>query len=191
MKKKFNKKEETQHKLEIFKKILNGERVNLKDFREYLYCHPTYSEYILKHLFFDFRADYVYTQKIIEPYIVDFYIAPIRLAIEIDGSSHIIKKLYDKKRDEFLLSQGINVLHIDDKDVKDPKCNCVEIIIDVIKYLGILRKKDRFNFQKGIKFEVDPLAFPNEEMLIGFTKEERLPVINVDESFRKASQYWE
>lgn len=57
-------------------------------------------------------------QKIIGNYIVDFYCPKLNLVIEIDGSSHDNKYIYDAKRDEYLNSLGLFVLHIDDRDVK-------------------------------------------------------------------------
>jgi len=57
-------------------------------------------------------------QKIIGNYIVDFYCAKLNLVLEIDGSSHDDKYVYDANRHEYLESLGLVVVHIDDKDVK-------------------------------------------------------------------------
>jgi very-short-patch-repair endonuclease len=57
-------------------------------------------------------------QKPIENYIVDFYCSKLKLAIEIDGSSHIGKELADKIRQEKLESLGIRFLRFDDLEVK-------------------------------------------------------------------------
>ena len=51
-------------------------------------------------------------QKIIGNYIVDFFCASESLVIEIDGCSHDNKVEYDKKREDYLLSLGLRVLHI-------------------------------------------------------------------------------
>jgi very-short-patch-repair endonuclease len=48
-------------------------------------------------------------QRIIGNFIVDFYIKTLGLIIEIDGESHDNKDDYDKKREEYLLSQGLNI----------------------------------------------------------------------------------
>jgi len=56
-------------------------------------------------------------QKIIGNYIVDFYCAEKNAIIEIDGASHDGKEDYDKQRDEFLISQGLTMIHISAKDV--------------------------------------------------------------------------
>ncbi len=57
-------------------------------------------------------------QRIIGNYIVDFYCPKLKLVIEIDGCSHDNKYIYDKKRDEYLKSLGLSVIHFDDHDVK-------------------------------------------------------------------------
>ncbi len=57
-------------------------------------------------------------QKIIGNYIVDFYCPELDLVVEIDGSSHDFKEEYDAKREEFLKSLKLNVIHFEDKRVK-------------------------------------------------------------------------
>lgn len=57
-------------------------------------------------------------QKPIDNFIVDFYCKALHLAVEVDGSSHIGKEEYDKKRDIILSQAGLTVLHINDKDVR-------------------------------------------------------------------------
>ena len=56
-------------------------------------------------------------QKIIGNYIVDFYCTNCNVVIEIDGYSHENKFEYDMKRDKFLDSLGITVIHILSHDV--------------------------------------------------------------------------
>lgn len=55
-----------------------------------------------------------YRQKILYHYIVDFYCSKLKLVIEIDGTSHDIKKDYDEHRDKILQSYGLKVLHYND-----------------------------------------------------------------------------
>lgn len=57
-------------------------------------------------------------QKIIGNYIVDFYCPNCNVVIEIDGSSHDDKQEYDAKRDFYLQSLGLTVIHISDTDIK-------------------------------------------------------------------------
>ncbi|MCG8410934.1 MAG: HsdR family type I site-specific deoxyribonuclease [Bacteroidales bacterium] len=56
-------------------------------------------------------------QKIIGNYIVDFYCSNCQVVIEIDGSSHDAKEEYDAKRDIYLKSLGLTVIHIPVEDV--------------------------------------------------------------------------
>ena len=56
-------------------------------------------------------------QKVIGNYIVDFYVKKLRLIIEIDGSSHIGKELYDAERERFLVSLGLTMYRISVFDI--------------------------------------------------------------------------
>ncbi len=56
-------------------------------------------------------------QKPIKNYIVDFYCPQLKLAIEVDGITHIDKKAYDKKRSDDLAAMGIAVIRYDNTDV--------------------------------------------------------------------------
>lgn len=57
-------------------------------------------------------------QKPIDKYIVDFYCKKLKLAIEIDGSTHNSKIDEDRMRQERLESLGIRFLRFSDGDVK-------------------------------------------------------------------------
>lgn len=57
-------------------------------------------------------------QKIIGNYIVDFYCPELNLVIEIDGSSHNDKIEYDEKREQYLISLDLKIIHYNDVDVK-------------------------------------------------------------------------
>jgi ATP-dependent DNA helicase RecQ len=56
-------------------------------------------------------------QHPIAPYVLDFYCAGARLAVEIDGESHEGRGAQDARRDAFLLDQGIRTLRIPARDV--------------------------------------------------------------------------
>ena len=47
-------------------------------------------------------------QHPIGPYFADYYCAPLKLAVEIDGDGH--DKVYDARRDAFFAAQGIDTL---------------------------------------------------------------------------------
>lgn len=57
-------------------------------------------------------------QRIIDNYIVDFYVKALGLVIEIDGNSHEAKVEYDKERQTYLESLGLKVFRCADLDVK-------------------------------------------------------------------------
>jgi very-short-patch-repair endonuclease len=56
-------------------------------------------------------------QKPIGPYVVDFYCAELKLAIEIDGDSHAEQPDYDAQRTAFLESRGLRVLRYANRDI--------------------------------------------------------------------------
>jgi very-short-patch-repair endonuclease len=60
-------------------------------------------------------------QHPVGPYVLDFYCAPARLCIEVDGASHSVgdRPGRDQRRDAWLRSQGIDVLRIAASSVLD------------------------------------------------------------------------
>ena len=60
-----------------------------------------------------------YRQKILGKYVVDFYCASAKLAVEIDGSQHYkpVEQERDAERARFLEDYGITVLRISNYDV--------------------------------------------------------------------------
>jgi very-short-patch-repair endonuclease len=56
-------------------------------------------------------------QKIIGNFIVDFFCIDCNVVIEIDGISHDGKIEYDRKREKFLVSLRLTIIHISAKDV--------------------------------------------------------------------------
>ena len=75
-----------------------------------------------KHLWYDFLKKLSITvnrQKNIGNYIVDFYIAGKKIAIEIDGKQHRKpeNREADEKRDAYLQNLGIKVLRYKNTDV--------------------------------------------------------------------------
>ena len=93
-----------------------------------------------KHLWYDFLKDLPITvnrQKNIENFIVDFFIAKNKIAIEIDGIQHTgdAAKENDAKRDEELKRLGITVLRYSNQSIHnnfDIVCN------DILKHLNLL-----------------------------------------------------
>ena len=73
-------------------------------------------------------------QKIIGPYIVDFYCAGARLVIELDGSQHYEDRgvAADAERDAYLAGLGLRVLRYSNEDVNR---NFDGVCEDILKYL--------------------------------------------------------
>jgi len=71
------------------------------------------------------------------PYILDFYCASKKVAIELDGDSHIGKSAYDKDRDEYLEERGVFVLHLYNSDLRNDPLGVFEAI-----YLACERRAD-------------------------------------------------
>ena len=83
----------------------------------------------LKHLPFTFNR-----QKIIGPYIVDFYCAEKRTVIELDGSQHFeeVGEKKDQVRDAYLNQKGIRVLRYSNVHVNQ---NFREVCLDILNHL--------------------------------------------------------
>ncbi|MET3035737.1 endonuclease domain-containing protein [Chryseobacterium sp. NRRL B-14859] len=58
-------------------------------------------------------------QRIIGNYIVDFYVKALGLIVEIDGSIHDKKQVYDEMREKYFESLGLLVFKISDFDVRN------------------------------------------------------------------------
>ena len=91
----------------------------LKQYARYLRKNSTLAEVLLwqqikgRSLGFEFHR-----QVPIDQFIVDFYCHELKLAIEIDGSSHNNKHDYDSYRQVKLQNWGIRFIRFNDLDVK-------------------------------------------------------------------------
>ena len=77
-----------------------------------------------KHLWYDFLKKLpitVHRQKVIDRYVVDFYIAEPKIVIELDGKGHLRPQNAeaDRERDEYLASLGIEVLRYKNRQIND------------------------------------------------------------------------
>ena len=115
---------------------VNSEK-NLTEFSRALRKNMTRHE---RHLWYDFLKPLpimVHRQKIIGPYIVDFYVAEKKLVIELDGSQHydIPGKQADEIRDQFLREQGLTVLRYANSDLdKNFRGVCQDILLHLHLY---------------------------------------------------------
>ena len=92
-----------------------------------------------KHLWYDFlkRIPYnVRRQHNIDSFIVDFYIAEKKIAIEIDGRQHLLTehKQADKIRDAALAAWGIEVLRYSNEDIRH---HFHAVADDILKHLAL------------------------------------------------------
>ncbi len=62
-------------------------------------------------------------------YIPDFYCVAAKLVIEADGPIHLLKKDYDRNRDEVLRSLGLNVIRFENEEI----LNDIDFVLKEIK----------------------------------------------------------
>ena len=91
-----------------------------------------------RHLWYDFLKSLpvtVHRQKVFGNYIVDFYIASAKLAIELDGSQHYEDegRTKDAQRDAYLQSIGLQILRYSNADVNQ---RFVGVCQDIRQHLG-------------------------------------------------------
>ena len=91
-----------------------------------------------RHLWYDFLKGLDVTvnrQKVIGYYVADFYCAAANLVIELDGSQHYEEDAIsaDKKRDEYFMSNGIQVARYSNYDINK---NFDGVCEDILKRLG-------------------------------------------------------
>ena len=97
-------------------------------------------------LWYLFLRDYpvkVYKQRIIGSFIVDFYCAPAKLVIELDGTQHYEPQgmNYDAERSQFLMSLGLEILRFSNRDIdKDFRGVCTQIDLTIQKKLPAQRR---------------------------------------------------
>jgi very-short-patch-repair endonuclease len=86
-------------------------------------------------------------QHPIGPYFVDFYCAPLKLAIELDGGQHAERQGYDNARSAFLGTQGIKVVRYWNNEVME---NLDGVCVD----LSAAIQGRKFDFKN---YRADPL----------------------------------
>lgn len=75
----------------------------------------------LWYMFLRKNPEKIYRQRIIGPFIADFYCAAAKLVIEVDGSQHYTEQgmAYDSERTAFLEAQGLMVLRFSNKQIDE------------------------------------------------------------------------
>ncbi|GAA0625975.1 endonuclease domain-containing protein [Brevundimonas kwangchunensis] len=73
-------------------------------------------------------------QHPIGPYIIDFYCPAARLAVEVDGSTHDHpdRVAHDRRRTAWLATQGVRVIRIAARDVRDELDGVLAFIARVV-----------------------------------------------------------
>ena len=90
-----------------------------------------------KHLWYDFLKKIPLTvnrQKTLDNYIVDFFIAEVKLVIELDGSQHYseVGRSRDERRDEHLARTGNLVLRYTNEEINR---NFEGVCIDITRHI--------------------------------------------------------
>ncbi len=91
-----------------------------------------------RHLWYDFLRDYPIRftrQKVMGKYILDFYCAQAKLAIELDGSQHYedINLANDAQRADFLSGYDVTVIRIPNNDIAENFRGVCEYIDTAVK----------------------------------------------------------
>ena len=97
--------------------------------------NPTLAEKKLWQAFLHNFKYRVLRQKVIDHFIVDFYIPKLKLVIEVDGGIHDKKEIaeYDKQRTLFLEAYNLEVIRFRNEEVMHDfakVCNKINIKID-------------------------------------------------------------
>ena len=95
-----------------------------------------------RRLWYEYLHDYPHRfrrQVTVGSYILDFYCAAAKLAVELDGSHHCepAELLYDERRTEYLNSKGIYVLHFSNLDIlRNLRGVCQQIDLMISERIG-------------------------------------------------------
>ena len=112
---------------------------NLTTFARENRKHPTVAESKIWYQLLRMKnlSAYKFTrQKPIAKYIVDFYCAKLRLAIEIDGDSHADSLDYDTLRTKELSNMNVTVVRYTNKEIVN---NLHGVYIDLMRRVTVLR----------------------------------------------------
>ena len=95
-------------------------------------------------LWYDYLKDLPVTvnrQKVFGNYILDFYFASAKIAIELDGSQHYEEdgQAKDKERDQYLSERGITVLRYSNREVNQQFRDVCE---DIERHLIGIKKQN-------------------------------------------------
>lgn len=90
------------------------------------------------HLWYDFLRSYPVQfrrQMVLGRFIVDFYCAKAKLAIEVDGSQHFEKDamVYDQERTDYLNQMEVDVIRFTNRDIDQNFSGVCEMIRSIVE----------------------------------------------------------
>lgn len=104
--------------------------------------HPTIAEQRLWQLLrrrqvdgFRFRRQFP-----VGPYFADLFCPAVRVALELDGDSHVGRERKDRLRDTFFRRRGITVLRIPNRLVLDHPDQAIDLVRTVLRACSPLTK---------------------------------------------------
>jgi len=79
-----------------------------------------------------------YRQYSVGPFILDFFSAELRLAVEVDGGQHLTdeRRQYDEERSEYLRAYGIEVIRFWNNEVLNNVSGVLNRITEEIEGIG-------------------------------------------------------
>ena len=121
-----------------------------------------------RRLWYDFLRGYsprFSRQKLVAPYILDFYCSAAGLAVELDGGQHYedAGKAYDERRTAYLQQQGIQVLRFSNLDVMrnfDGVCFEIDAIVRELLAGKAMLPQDRKPFRPCLRADSSPDGEP-------------------------------
>jgi very-short-patch-repair endonuclease len=146
----------------------------------------SYPEKLMYNKFIELEWDKKYLivrEKSVFPYFIDFAFENELVAVEIDGSQHLLEKsvISDEKKNDLLMNLGWSVIRITDKEIKTNIQNAINIIEKVLnnanrseKYnVGILEYR-RSDYQKVERKILNNKKQLTEKEILGHLKERKV-----------------
>ena len=112
----FNKKTEKEKRRKLRNNPTYGEKIIWAALRKKQICNVRFlRQYSINH------------------YVVDFYAPQIKLAIEVDGISHLGKEAYDLSRQKYIEKFGIKVIRFTDEEINGNPDKIINIIEEEVR----------------------------------------------------------
>lgn len=132
------------------------------------YPEKVFNDYVIKN---EYDKKYLITrEKSIFPYYIDFAFENEKVAIEIDGSQHLLleRKLKDEKKDKLLNELGWKVIRIAARSVIKDTVNTLE---EIFKMINVSDKIENNN-KVGIFHYESKYSYYKKERINGLTEKE-------------------